>query len=53
MNDYSYQDGSGTISKEELKILLGTGGNSNIDDNIWDEIIKEVDDNSDGEISFP
>ncbi len=29
------------------------GGNANIDEAIWDDIIKEVDENSDGEISFP
>lgn len=45
------QDGSGAISAKEIKEVLGVSkkfGN----ENIWDDIIKEVDINGDGEISY-
>ena len=41
------KDGSGTISKEEIKEALG-----NIEDEMLEKILSEVDENSDGEISF-
>lgn len=41
------KDGSGTISKDEIKEALG-----GLDEKIVEEIIKEVDANNDGEISF-
>lgn len=41
------KDGSGSISKEEIKEALG-----GLDEKLVDEIIKEVDQNNDGEISF-
>lgn len=41
------KDGSGTISKDEIKEALG-----GLDEKIVDDIIKEVDQNGDGEISF-
>lgn len=41
------KDGSGTISKDEIKEALG-----GLDEKIVDDIIKEVDSNGDGEISF-
>lgn len=41
------KDGSGTISKEEIKEALG-----GLDEKIVEEIIREVDANNDGEISF-
>lgn len=44
------KDGSGTISASELKRLLA-GGNV-CEDRIWNEIIKNVDSNGDGEIDF-
>ena len=44
------KDGSGSISASELKRLLA-GGNI-CEDNIWSEIIKNVDSNGDGEIDF-
>ena len=47
-----YQDGSGSISALEIKEVLGQGKNIT-NDNIWDDIIKEVDANGDGEISLP
>ncbi len=42
------KDGSGTISKDEIKEALGT----NMDEDLLDKIVKEVDADDDGEISF-
>jgi calcium-dependent protein kinase len=44
------KDGSGTISASELKKLLA--GGMICEDAIWNEIIKNVDDNGDGEIDY-
>lgn len=44
------KDGSGSISANEIKDVLGVG--KNIDENVWNDIIMEVDGNGDGEISF-
>ena len=44
------KDGSGVISSDEIKDVLGFGGN--LDTKQIDAIIKQVDDNGDGEISF-
>jgi Ca2+-binding EF-hand superfamily protein len=45
------KDGSGTISPEEIKEVLGHAG-SGLTNKVIDEIIKEVDENGDGEIQF-
>ena len=44
------KDGSGTISPEEIKEVLGFDSNTN--QKLIDDIIKEVDENGDGEIQF-
>jgi calcium-dependent protein kinase len=44
------KDGSGAISTDELKDVLGVGGQ--ISEEVWEKIIKEVDENGDGEVSF-
>lgn len=44
------KDGGGSISSAEVKETLGVG--RNIDEKVWNEIVKEVDPNGDGEISF-
>lgn len=44
------RDGSGSISAQEVKDVLGLG--KNIEDNVWNQIVQEVDGNGDGEISF-
>ena len=44
------KDGSGTISAMEVKDVLGIG--KNIGDQVWNDIVHEVDANGDGEISF-
>lgn len=43
-----FQDGSGTISADEIKEVLGYG--ANVAPKIIDDIIKEVDENGDGQI---
>ena len=44
------KDGSGSISANEIREVLGVG--KNIDEKVWNDIITEVDGNGDGEISF-
>ena len=44
------KDGSGVISSDEIKEVLGFGGN--LDSEAIDLIMKQVDDNGDGQISF-
>jgi calcium-dependent protein kinase len=43
------KDGSGKISIPELKENFG---GDKVPDSVWKEIIREVDDNEDGEISY-
>ena len=45
------KDDSGTIDATEIKEALGMGGDETMNDKIQD-IMKQVDDNGDGEISF-
>ena len=42
------KDGSGTISADEIRGVLGSG--SSLSEKAIDDIIKEVDENGDGEI---
>lgn len=44
-------DKSGAISSDELKQILGRNG-KNIPEEVWDDLIKEIDINGDGEITF-
>lgn len=44
------KDGSGAITADEIKEVLGF--DSSINQKILDDIIKEVDENGDGEIQF-
>ncbi|EGR33828.1 protein kinase domain protein [Ichthyophthirius multifiliis] len=44
------KDGSGTISIEEIKDVFG--GMGKVNENFWKDIIKEVDGNGDGQISY-
>ena len=44
------KDNSGSISATEVKDVLGIG--KNIGDQVWNDIISEVDADGDGEISF-
>mmetsp|Transcript_64864 Transcript_64864/g.74557 ORF Transcript_64864/g.74557 Transcript_64864/m.74557 type:complete len:496 (-) Transcript_64864:1106-2593(-) len=44
------KDGSGSISALEIRDVLQ--GEEEFTDNVWNDLIKEVDENGDGEISF-
>ena len=44
----SDKDGSGTISTDELKTMLGA--NSNVHDKIWDQLLKQADADKNGEV---
>jgi Ca2+-binding EF-hand superfamily protein len=44
------KDENGTISTDEVKMILGFG--KRFSENIWKEIIREVDQNSDGKVSY-
>jgi len=48
LNYFFYQDGSGTLSIDEIKDLFGT--HAGISENVWREMLKEVDDNGDGQV---
>ena len=50
MGGIKLQDENGYISAQEIKQVLGHG--KKIDEKIWEQIIKEVDLNGDGEISY-
>ena len=45
-------DNSGTITVDEIKKVLGSGSVGAIDDEEWDRILKEVDEDGNGDISF-
>ena len=45
-------NGDGSISKDELKAVFGGGAVSQRGEQVWDEIMAEVDKNNDGEISY-
>ena len=44
------KDDSGSISVDEIRDTLGVGKRISIE--AWNEIVKEVDANGDGEVSF-
>ena len=44
------KDGGGTISKDEIKQILAYG--QDVSNETVDAIIKQIDENGDGEISF-
>lgn len=43
-------DGSGTISIDEIKNIFGGAGN--VSEIVWEQLVKDVDINGDGQISF-
>lgn len=47
------QDGNGKISVKDIKKVFGSGGKKYGNENIWKQIIKEVDEDGDGYITFP
>ena len=46
------KDGSGTISADEIREVLGFGGSNQLSAEAVDAIIKQVDENGDGDIQF-
>lgn len=44
------KDSGGSISSTEVKEMMGVG--KNINEKLWNEMVREVDVNGDGEISF-
>jgi Ca2+-binding EF-hand superfamily protein len=44
------KDGSGFLSAKEIKEILSFGGN--LSDKVIENVIKEADENEDGEISY-
>lgn len=44
------KDGSGKISVAEIKEIFGGAGR--VTDKVWQDLVKEVDKNGDGEISY-
>jgi calcium-dependent protein kinase len=46
------KDGSGIISADEIKEVLGFGGSNQLSKDAIDAIVKQVDENGDGEISY-
>ena len=48
--EYYDKDKSGAISVDEIKDVLGVG--KNISKAVWDQVVLEVDENGDGEVSF-
>jgi calcium-dependent protein kinase len=46
------KDGSGKISAEELKAVLGQGAVEEPAPGFWEELVREADKNGDGEIDF-
>ena len=47
---YYDRDGSGEISIDEIRDVLGVG--RSISEEVWQQLVKEVDENGDGEVSF-
>jgi calcium-dependent protein kinase len=46
------KDGGGTITIEEIKNVLVGEKNKDVDDDVWEQIVAEVDDDGNGEIDF-
>jgi len=46
------KDGSGYLEIDEIKAIFNPGGQRNIDEKVWEDLIREVDPNGDGKISL-
>lgn len=44
------KDGSKSISREELKEMLGAGKSEEVTETVWENLMREVDKNGDGEV---
>ena len=48
--DYFDKDKSGSIGMDEIKQILG--GDQNLSDNVWKQVVQEVDEDGNGEIDY-
>jgi len=46
------KDGNGYLTADELREIFNPGNAKDIDEKVWAELIKEVDQNGDGQISY-
>jgi Ca2+-binding EF-hand superfamily protein len=46
------KEGAGYITVDQIMYVIGGDDASNYDKAVWEKILKEVDDNNDGKISF-
>ncbi len=46
------KDGNGFLTADELKEVFNPGNTKDIDDGVWLELIKEVDQNGDNKVPF-
>jgi len=46
------KDGNGYLTADELQEIFNPGNAKEIEENVWVELIKEVDENGDGKISY-
>jgi calcium-dependent protein kinase len=46
------KDANGHIDKNELKMIFNLGDTQDVHEKVWNDIIREVDQNADGDISF-
>lgn len=46
------ENGDGSLTKEELMKVFGAGAVSERGEQIWDEIIASIDQDSDGEVTY-
>ena len=44
------KDNSGSIQTDEIRDVLGVG--KNITEEVWQQVVREVDENGDGEVSY-
>jgi calcium-dependent protein kinase len=48
-SNFMFKDGSGSVTIDELKEIFGGG---KLAENLWKELVEEVDKNKDGEVSY-
>jgi len=46
------KDGNGYLTADEIKEIFNPGDNTEVDEKVWTDLINEVDQNSDGKISY-
>ena len=46
------KDGNGYLSANELAEIFNPGNQRDVDNQVWTELIKEFDQNGDGEVNY-